>query len=138
MRYIGEASVGYPLIVPDEAGQDCLLGSKCPGCGDVRVPPRRFCPNDLAECEPVHLDGHGEIYEAVRIGLAPQGFEAPFWVGYIDLDGGARFFGQIGWSEGESEPRHGDRVSMSVEVVRTDDLPVMGPVFRKAVPNAAH
>lgn len=138
VRYIGEASVGQALLVADELGGHRLLASQCPECGDVRLPPRQICPNDLSECEPLHLDGNGEIYETVRIGLAPQGFEAPFWVGYIDLDGGARFFAQIGWAEGEREPRHGDRVSMSVEVLSSDGEPLFGPIFRRIDSHVAH
>jgi uncharacterized OB-fold protein len=68
--------------------------------------------------------------------LAPQGFEAPYWVGYVDLDEGARYFAQIGWNEGDPDPSHGDSVSMSVEPVGSGEDRVLGPVFRRVVPDA--
>jgi len=136
MRYVGEASLGQSVLVEDEDGGHQLLASQCPECGDVRLPSRTLCPNDLSPCEPIRLQGTGVIYEAVRVGLAPQGFEAPFWVGYVDLDGGARFFAQIGCLDGERDPRHGDRVVMSVEPIGSTEEGLLGPVFRRDDPHA--
>jgi uncharacterized OB-fold protein len=130
MRYVGESSLGYSVVDPSDPMR--LLGSRCPVCGDVRVPARKLCPNDTVECESLALTGEGTLYEAVRIELAPEGFESPYWVGYVDLDEGARLFARIGGLPAGEQPQHGDRVRMSIEALaHDDDGPIMGPVFWK-------
>jgi uncharacterized OB-fold protein len=131
MTELGELSLGASVLLrgPDSGYQ--LRASICPRCGDVRVPPRRWCPNDSTACDEVGLSGAGTVYEAVNILIPPQGFDAPFWAGYVDLDEGARFFAQIACTEGEAPPRHGDRVQMKVEWIGTGDRRVLAPVFAR-------
>jgi uncharacterized OB-fold protein len=131
MTNLGELSLGDSLLLRDDDSRYWLRASRCPSCGDVRVPPRPWCPKDLTQCDPVGLSGAGTVYEAVNILIPPQGFDAPFWAGYIDLDEGARFFAQIACTEGESPPRHGDRVQMNVEWIGTGDRRVLAPVFKR-------
>lgn len=136
MTYVGESSLGHSVFSDEGSGPLRLSGSRCPACGDIRLPPRTLCGNDLTACEPFELSGDGTIYETVQVSLAPQGFEAPFWVGYVDLDEGARYFAQIGWTEGDPDPGHGDRVTMSIEAIGTGNEPVLGPVFRRVARDA--
>jgi uncharacterized OB-fold protein len=70
--------------------------------------------------------------------LAPQGFEAPFWVGYVDLDEGVRFFAQIASADGDSDPAHGDRVAMHIEAIGAGADAIYGPVFRRVLSNAVN
>jgi uncharacterized OB-fold protein len=131
MTELGELSVGGPVL---ERGADStyrLRASRCPSCGDVRVPPREWCPNDSTVCTPTVLAGAGVIYEAVHVGIPPQGFDTSFWVGYIDLDEGVRFFAQIACADGEPKPQHGQRVQMSVEWIGNADRRVLAPVFAR-------
>jgi uncharacterized protein len=131
-RYVGERSLGYSIFAADDTENNEIIGSKCPVCGDVRFPARVLCPNDLAECERHPVAGQGIIYEVVRVRLAPEGFKAPYWVGYVDLADGVRIFAQIAAADDERAPANGDRVRMTVGVVGTsDNEPVYGPVFRK-------
>ena len=131
MTELGELSLGASLLLRGPDSQYQLRASSCPRCGDVRVPQRRWCPNDSTACDEVGLSGAGTIYEAVNILIPPQGFDGPFWAGYIDLDEGARFFAQIACTEGEAAPRHGDRVQMNVEWIGTGDRRVLAPVFAR-------
>lgn len=129
MSYVGEVALGHSVFDGDDTA---LLGSRCAECRDTRFPVRRLCPNGHGPSEEIAFSGLGTIYEAVLVHLAPSGFDAPFWVGYIDLDEGARLFARIGWDDGaEDFPTHGDRVRMHVEPVAVRDEPVLGPVFRK-------
>jgi uncharacterized OB-fold protein len=132
MSYVGEASIGYSIFYdqPDD-GQVRLSGSRCPVCGDIRFPQRRICPNDLAECQRYAIRGEGIIYETVLVHLPPAGFSVAYRAGYIDLDDGVRVFAHIAPEEGH-EPASGDRVALTVGVVRTEDGgPVLGPIFRR-------
>jgi uncharacterized OB-fold protein len=132
VRLVGQRSLGKSIF-PEGQGTDAthIVGSRCPSCGDVRFPARPLCPLDSRPTDHALLAGSGTIYEAVRMDLAPPGFEIPYWVGYVDLDDGVRIFARIAVENGSAEPCHGDRVLMSIEIVRRDDEPVYGPVFRR-------
>ncbi|MBB5167841.1 Zn-ribbon domain-containing OB-fold protein [Mycobacterium sp. AZCC_0083] len=130
MPELGELSLGYSLLDGSGAAYR-LRASRCPRCADVRVPPRELCPNDATPCTPTSLTGAGTIYEAVRIAIPPQGFDVPFWAGYIDLDEGVRFFAQITCADGEPPPVHGQRVAMNVEWIGTGDRRVLAPMFSR-------
>jgi uncharacterized OB-fold protein len=110
------------------AGRVTLVGSKCPDCGDVRYPPRALCPMDRTPAQRVALSGRGIIYECVRVMLAPNGFEAPYWVGYVDLDDGVRVFARI--SDELGQPTHGDRVALTFAPVSNRSDAKRAPLFR--------
>jgi uncharacterized OB-fold protein len=131
MTELGERSLGASVLERGADDEYRLRASRCPQCGDVRVPPRKLCPNDSKECTPTGLTGAGTIYEAVRVGIPPQGFDTSFWAGYIDLDEGVRFFAQIACTDGESPPHHGERVQMNVEFIGADDRRILAPVFAR-------
>lgn len=135
--YVGESSFGHPIVGQDEDGVPYLCASRCPTCEDVRFPERALCPQDLTPCVPHRVGGEGTVYAAVHMELAPAGFEGPLWLAYVDMDAGPRLFAQVGVDEGEAPPVHGDRVTLTLGVVRSDPDPVHGPVFRR-VPDAAH
>jgi uncharacterized OB-fold protein len=133
MTELGELSLGYSLLERDPGGDYLLRASRCPRCGDVRVPPRELCANDATPCTPTGLAGTGTIYETVNIAIPPRGFDTPFWAGYVDLDEGARFFAQISSADGESPPRHGQRVQMTAQWIGNADRRVLAPVFTRVV-----
>ena len=133
MSYVGEHSIGRPIAQPDERGVPRLEGSRCPQCGDVRVPVRERCPNDLTACERFECSGRATVYEVVKVSLAPQGFQAPFWAGYVDLDEGARIFAQVTFGEDGRPPAAGDRVVLTLApLTERDGEVVTGPLFRGA------
>lgn len=45
----------------DALGRGKLLASRCPQCGDCRVPPRPICPIDHIATELVELSGEGRL-----------------------------------------------------------------------------
>lgn len=126
-RSPGEHALELQILRETDGGLE-LVGSRCPRCEKHFYPPRRLCSNDLAECSQVALSSRGTVYEATHIRIAPVGFEAPFWLGYVDLPENVRVFAQIEWS-GDAEPRHGDHVELVIKTVRQGSEPVAGPVF---------
>lgn len=98
-----------------------------PTCGLNFYPPRELCINDLATCEEIELSQHGTIYESAVVEIAPEGFEAPYRVAYVDLPEGVRVFAPVRWT-GPTAPRPGDQVKLTVDVVRREPE-VIGPVF---------
>lgn len=126
----GEAALDDPVMRHVD-GDWRLTGSRCPVCTTTAYPARRLCARDQAPMDPCDLSDQGTIYEAVQVAIAPVGFDAPYWVGYVDLPEGVRVFSQILWT-GEAPPGHGDAVRCRSMIVRRDP-DVIGPVFEGPV-----
>jgi uncharacterized OB-fold protein len=124
---VGENSVGEAILRPGSDGVLHLYGSRCPQCDDVRYPARARCPHDLTETEPTDLSDDGKLYTAVRVDLPPQGFEQPYWVGYVDLPEGVRVFAPLRYGV-EQPPRDGDAVSLVIGTVRDG---VLAPMYER-------
>lgn len=64
-----------------------LIGGKCRSCGRTFFPKRRFCSSCQAEgtIEEVPLSTQGVLYSFCVIHTPPEGFEAPYALGYVDL-----------------------------------------------------
>lgn len=125
-----EHALEHQILRRDGDGWE-LVGSRCDSCERHYYPPRELCPQDLTRCEEVALSRDGFLYEATQIHVAPVGFTAPFWLGYVDLPEQVRVFAQIQPAEGH-DPRHGDRVELMIRQVRTDPREIIGPVFTLA------
>jgi uncharacterized OB-fold protein len=121
-------------ILQERNGEWFLVGSRCPACSTVYYPPRRLCADDLDTCETVDLSRYGTLYEAVQVLVAPQGFDAPYWIAYVDLPEGPRVFAPLKWTE-PGEPRHGAKVVWNVEVVKDGPHETLGPVFIGPIPD---
>lgn len=130
-HYAGRDSRELSIAVIDGNGLARLAASRCATCGDTRYPPRRLCPNDLTEAETIALSGQGRVYEAVLVALAPQGYTAPYWVGYVDMPEGVRVFAQLRPAQQDGQPAHGDTAELAFGEVAVDAEggAIVGPVF---------
>ncbi|MCL0104588.1 Zn-ribbon domain-containing OB-fold protein [Dehalococcoidia bacterium] len=73
-----------------------LLGLKCNACGGCTVPPKKVCIECASEdLDIVELSGRGEIRTFTVIRVAPEGFQAPYIVGIVELDEGPWLMGNI-------------------------------------------
>lgn len=75
-----------------------LEASKCEKCGYVAFPPRLICPEcGSKKFEEINLKPEGKILTYTIIHVAPDQFstEAPYPVGIIETDDGARLTAQI-------------------------------------------
>jgi uncharacterized OB-fold protein len=124
---VGENSIGEAILKPGSDGVLHLQGSRCPQCDDIRYPSQVRCPHDLTLMEPVDLSDEGRLYAAVRVDLAPQGFEQPYWVGYIDLPDGVRVFAPLR-CDVELPPSDGDAVGLVIGTVRNG---VQAPMYER-------
>jgi len=82
--------------IPERYG---LIGTKCGNCGKYYFPSREICPTcrRKGKISKHKFKGKGKIYAYTYVTAPPKGFElqAPYVVGIIELDEGARATGQI-------------------------------------------
>jgi hypothetical protein len=87
----------------EENNEIRLRGSECPHCGRRYFPPKARCPECLkSSSKSVALDTRGTLYSHTTVYIPSRNFKPPYTVGYVELDGGVRIFGQIRTKEGES------------------------------------
>jgi uncharacterized OB-fold protein len=96
--------------------------AQCKKCGKIFFPPRLVCSGCRGrEFAPTRLAQDGAIETFTIIRVAPTGFgdEAPYAVGIIKLDDGAKLTAQIVDCEPESL-KIGDRVRLEFRRVQQD------------------
>jgi len=76
--------------------KDKLLGLKCNKCRAYTVPPKKVCVECNSEdLDIVELSGKGTIKTFTVIRVPPEGLEAPYIVGLVELDEGPWLMGNI-------------------------------------------
>ena len=103
--------------------EDRLLGLKCRGCGAYTVPPKKVCIECASEdLEVVELSGKGKIRTFTVVYVPPEGFEAPYVVGLVELDEGPWVMGNIiGIDPNEATMQlMGNRVAMGHKLLPAD------------------
>jgi hypothetical protein len=127
-RLPGQDALDHQLVADGPEGT-FLQASFCRTCQSTYYPPREFCPRDLQHLEDIRAPERGSLYEAVRVDMAPRGFDAPYCVCYVDFPEGIRVFGQLTWGD-EPLPLAGSPMRLGIGVVRSnEDEEVIGPIF---------
>ena len=74
-----------------------IVGGSCTACGFVTLGVREICPECWAEgtMQDVPIGRSGRLYTYTVIHQLPPGYDAPFAVGYVDLEDGIRVFAHI-------------------------------------------
>ncbi|MEW6613894.1 MAG: Zn-ribbon domain-containing OB-fold protein [Thermodesulfobacteriota bacterium] len=100
-----------------------FLGLKCNKCGGYTVPPKKVCIQCASEdMDIVNLSGKGEIKTYTVIRVPPEGFEAPYIVGMVELDEGPWIMGNIVDLDPDKAGMDliGKKVSIGYKVVKGD------------------
>jgi uncharacterized protein len=98
-----------------------LLGSRCSSCQVYFFPQRYIC----AHChsgetmEKVQLSSQGKLYTYCIAQVAPEGFTAPYVLGYVDIPEGPRIFAPITGID-PSSLRIGMDLELVIEPIRQD------------------
>jgi uncharacterized OB-fold protein len=81
----------------DAAAKGRLTFKKCLSCGHVQFPPRHLCPVCWSDrLEWIEHPGRGRIHSFTIVHRAPApGFDVPYVLAVIDLDGGPRMMSNI-------------------------------------------
>ncbi|MBE0480402.1 MAG: Zn-ribbon domain-containing OB-fold protein [Dehalococcoidia bacterium] len=73
-----------------------LLGLKCRKCGSFTAPPKKVCMECTSEdLDIVQLSGKGEVRTFTVIRVPPEGLDAPYVIGMVELDEGPWLMGNI-------------------------------------------
>jgi uncharacterized OB-fold protein len=92
--FLKEGLFTYPGV-PGEGPK--LIGGRCRDCQAYFFPKRYLCPHCHKEgtIEEVELSSRGKLYTYCVVRVAPEGFTAPYVLGYVDLPEGVRIFTPI-------------------------------------------
>jgi uncharacterized OB-fold protein len=122
---------GVFITDPSQPGELFLRGAKCSKCECFYFPYRRVCPNcfDRAPKTEIAMGQKAKLAVCTKVDIAPPGFQAPYILGYVDLDEGPRIFTQIDFPPEESVKLvPGTPMQLQVQVVAKDDFgnPIVG------------
>lgn len=107
----------WPLVRKDPPA---LIGQKCLDCGKVNFPPTPACTTCLGtKMQAFPFGEKGTLYSYTIVRVPMPGFEAPYAIGYIDLQEGFRLFSYIpDWQSGDLKT--GAEMELVVTRSRTD------------------
>lgn len=85
-----------PLFWRLKKGKYTLVGNRCNSCGVVYFPARVVCQScGRSGLEEHKLPETGKIITYTIIHVAPEGFEAPYCVGIVELGDGVTISGHV-------------------------------------------
>lgn len=121
--------------VPADGGPPRMIGGKCRICGVKTVMVRAICPGCWAEKsqDEIFLARHGTLYAFTVIHQSPTGFDAPYSMGYVDLESGLRVLARV-TAYHPALLRAGATVEFSVGPLGIDSegRTLIGPIFHVA------
>lgn len=132
-----KGSGAIPSLWPGLSGEDAegpyLEGAICAACGAVTLGLRALCPQCWVQgsMQQLKLGRTGTVYTRTVIHQAPEGFEAPYTAGMVDLGEGIRVFAHL--EAGADKPAIDDKVALQIVPLRKakDGSPLSGPRYRK-------
>ncbi|TXL69863.1 hypothetical protein FHP25_37160 [Vineibacter terrae] len=121
----------WPGLMGADAAGAYLVGGRCASCGAVSLGLRDVCARCWSSggMEAVPIGRTGRLYSATLVHQVPEGFDAPFLAGYVDLPEGLRAFAHIGL--GAARPAIGGDVVLQVAPIRKgkDGRMLSGPLY---------
>lgn len=109
-------SKGLFILPGGSLEEGYLLGTKCIHCGTVTFPRWVVCPNCLRDdtMKEIPLSKGGKLYSFSVNQMAPEGFEAPYITGRVELPEKIRIFAVITGCEPVEEAL---QIGMDMELV---------------------
>jgi len=118
-------------LVGEDAEGPFLLGGRCKACGFVTLGVRDTCPECWARGSMTSLPigRRGSVYTSTVVHQVPQGYDAPFAVGYVDIEDGVRVFAHVERVQAALKP--GTKVRLTVAPMRRDKdgASLVGPLY---------
>ena len=118
-------------LLGEDAEGPYLLGGFCEACGFVTLGVRDTCPECWArgKMSMVPIGRRGSVYTCTVVHQVPQGYDAPFAVGYIDVEKGVRVFAHL--AQKPASPKPGVKVKLTTATLRRDKegSALIGPLY---------
>jgi len=115
----------------EESNKAYLIGNKCESCGRIFYPSRPFCFDcSGTKMQKAKFGNKGKLYSFTICHMPSLHFEAPYTVGWIDVDEGIRIFAPIKISENQSVEVGMDMELVIDELWQEEDKSVAGYRFR--------
>jgi uncharacterized OB-fold protein len=118
-------------LLGEDAEGPYLLGGRCEACGFVTLGLRDICPECWARgtMTMAPIGRKGSVYTCTVIHQVPQGYDAPFAVGYVDVERGVRVFAHL--AQRPSAPKPGMTVKLTAAPLRRDKdgAALIGPLY---------
>jgi len=115
-----------------------IIGGRCEACGGMALATRSICPHChvASPMAAAKIGRRGTLYSATIVHQGPEGFAAPYRIGYVDIEGAVRVFAHI--DGGPAGPALGAPVSLRIQTLRTKPTgpAEIGP-FYVAAPKSA-
>lgn len=133
MNDLNKRNAARPIwegLLGEDAEGPYLLGGSCGACGFVTLGVRDTCPDCWARgrMTMVPIGRKGMVYTCTVIHQVPQGFDAPFAVGYVDVENGVRVFAHLAQ---KPDPKPGAPVKLTASPLRRDKdgAALLGPLY---------
>jgi uncharacterized protein len=114
------------IVVPSDPAQSpVLLGAKCGACGTVVFPRMPVCPScgRNGAMQDVEIGRKGRLFSHTIARFAPNGFKAPYFQAFVDLDEGPRIFSLIGTECAVEDGVLEDGMAMRIVIEPLADTP---------------
>ena len=123
----------WPGLLDEDRKGPFVKGGKCGACGFVALSPQPICPSCWAEgtMADYPIGRTGRLYSSTVIHALPAGFEAPYSVGYVNLEQGMRIFAHL--EGGKRQPAIGEELELTIAAVKQDSAGawLTGPCYRR-------
>ncbi len=87
----------WPGLTGCDVDGPFIVGGRCGQCDFVVLGPHEFCPRCWARSAIAiaPVGRRGTLYSYTVIAQLPAGYDAPFAVGYVDIEDGLRVFAHL-------------------------------------------
>lgn len=105
----------------DRNGLPHLIGTRCRRCSHFHFPPIQTCRVCLSdETETVNFGREGTLYSFAIVHVSALGFEAPYAIGYVDLEHGIRLYTLLTGRE-KQQFETGIKMELSIKKIKADE-----------------
>jgi uncharacterized protein len=119
----------WPLVRKEPPA---LIGEKCSDCGKLNFPPTPICTACLSgNVRELAFGEKGSLYSHTIVRVPMPGFDPPYAIGYVDIEGGVRLFTRIlDWQDCRLESGVGMELVVTTSKLDSEGNSIFGFAYR--------